>query len=104
MNENQDARFLSGRAEIIDELESSIPRWLCDRTAAMWYPRYVHFLRVNHRHKLLPLLKHRERLLASQLHQSDLSIRRALLSGPCNLCRRQQHNCPVHEYQAAKGR
>lgn len=45
VNENQDARFLSGCAEIIDELESSIPSWLRARNAQSWYPRYVHFLR-----------------------------------------------------------
>ena len=28
VNENQDARFLCSRAEIIDELEESVPSWL----------------------------------------------------------------------------
>lgn len=47
VNENQEARFLSGRAEIIDELETSIPAWVRARNAQSWCPRYIHFLRVR---------------------------------------------------------
>ena len=46
MNQNQDARFLAGRAAIIDELEESIPGWVAARYQEQWHPRYVHFLTV----------------------------------------------------------
>ncbi|CAL8463844.1 g3378 [Coccomyxa elongata] len=78
VNENQDARFLSGRAEIIDELESSIPGWLRERNAAMWYPRYVHFLRVN-RHSADPSMTEaaeKEDAMAQQLDNLEAQVNR----------------------------
>ena len=65
VNENQDARFLSGRAEIIDELESSIPSCLRARNAQSWYPRYVHFLRVSQEYCSDNKIRTRFQMLAS---------------------------------------
>lgn len=47
VSENQAARFMAGRAEIIDELEGSMPAWLRRRTMSSCYPTYIHFLKVN---------------------------------------------------------
>ena len=47
VSENQAARFMAGRAEIIDELEGSLPAWLRRRTMSSCYPTYIHFLKVN---------------------------------------------------------
>jgi len=47
VSENQAARFMAGRAEIIDELEGSLPGWLRKRTMGACYPKYIHFLKVN---------------------------------------------------------
>lgn len=43
--ENGDLRFMSGRAQVIDELETTIPVWLRQRNP-QWYPKFVHILRV----------------------------------------------------------
>eukprot|EP00884_Botryococcus_braunii_P016377 jgi/Botrbrau1/3422/Bobra.139_1s0003.1 len=43
---NSNALFTHGRAEVIDELELNIPRWI-RRRHPEWYPRYVHFLKVD---------------------------------------------------------
>lgn len=47
VSENQAARFIAGRAEIIDELEGSLPGWFRRRTMGGCYPRYIHFLKVG---------------------------------------------------------
>ena len=47
VSENQAARFMAGRAEIIDELESSLPAWLRRRTMSSCYPTYIHFIKVD---------------------------------------------------------
>lgn len=47
VSENQAARFMAGRAEIIDELESSLPAWLRRRTMSRCYPTYIHFIKVD---------------------------------------------------------
>lgn len=47
VSENQAARFMAGRAELIDELEGSLPAWLRRRTMSSCYPTYIHFLKVN---------------------------------------------------------
>ena len=41
--QKQGERFLCGRAELIDELETAAPGWLRRRNAAAW----VHFLKVR---------------------------------------------------------
>ncbi len=43
--ENGDLRFTAGRAQIIDELECTIPAWLRRRNP-QWYPKFVHILTV----------------------------------------------------------
>ena len=43
--ENGDLRFMSGRAQVIDELETTIPVWLRRRNP-QWYPKFVHILTV----------------------------------------------------------
>ncbi|KAL3141754.1 hypothetical protein ABBQ32_004434 [Trebouxia sp. C0010 RCD-2024] len=43
--ENGDLRFTAGRAQIIDELECTIPAWL-RRCNPQWYPKFVHVLTV----------------------------------------------------------
>ena len=37
---------MAGRAEIIDELEGSLPGWLRRHRMQGCYPRYIHFLKV----------------------------------------------------------
>ena len=37
---------MAGRAEIIDELEGSLPGWLRKHRMHGCYPRYIHFLKV----------------------------------------------------------
>lgn len=44
--ENGDLRFTSSRAQIIDELETSMPNWLRQRNP-QWYPKFVHILTVS---------------------------------------------------------
>lgn len=44
--ENGDLRFMSGRAQVIDELETTIPVWLRQRNP-QWYPKFVHILTVR---------------------------------------------------------
>lgn len=44
--ENGDLRFMSSRAQIIDELETTIPNWLRRRNP-QWYPKFVHILTVG---------------------------------------------------------
>lgn len=41
--QKQGERFLCGRAELIDELETAAPSWLRRRNAAAW----VHFLKAR---------------------------------------------------------
>lgn len=35
------------RAQIIDELEICLPRWLREKHEVEWYPRYIHYLEVS---------------------------------------------------------
>ena len=44
--ENGDLRFTASRAQIIDELETTIPAWLRRRNPH-WYPKFVHILTVG---------------------------------------------------------
>ena len=44
--ENGDLRFMSSRAQIIDELETTIPNWFRRRNP-QWYPKFVHILTVG---------------------------------------------------------
>ena len=44
--ENGDLRFTASRAQIIDELETTIPAWLRRRNPH-WYPKFVHILTVS---------------------------------------------------------
>lgn len=50
VSENQAARFLAGRAEIIDELEGSLPAWFRRRALCKSYPKYIHFMKVRTPH------------------------------------------------------
>ena len=45
--QKQGERFLAGRAELVDELETAAPAWLRRRHAAAWNPAWVHFLKVS---------------------------------------------------------
>ncbi|KAL4438685.1 hypothetical protein ABPG77_006289 [Micractinium sp. CCAP 211/92] len=44
--EQQDYKMLLQRARVIDEIESTMPRWM-QRRRPQWFPRYVHMLRIN---------------------------------------------------------
>lgn len=44
--EQQDYKMLLQRARVIDEIESTMPRWM-QRRRPEWFPRYVHMLRIN---------------------------------------------------------
>ncbi|KAL3131635.1 hypothetical protein ABBQ38_007932 [Trebouxia sp. C0009 RCD-2024] len=46
VKENEGLRFLCSKAEVIDEIESTVPQWVKDRNPS-WYPAYVHVLKVN---------------------------------------------------------
>lgn len=43
-SDDDGTKFLCSKAELIDELESSLPRWL---RSDDWYPPYIHILKVN---------------------------------------------------------
>jgi hypothetical protein len=43
-SDDDGTKFLCSKAELIDELESSLPSWL---RADDWYPAHIHILRVN---------------------------------------------------------
>lgn len=44
VTENEGLRFLINKADLIDELELSLPMWL---TQADWFPEYLHVLKVH---------------------------------------------------------
>lgn len=50
--QKQGERFLCGRAELVDELETAAPAWLRRRHAAAWNPAWVHFLKVSETNQL----------------------------------------------------
>ena len=45
VSENADLTFTCSRAQIIDELETTLPHWLRKRNP-QWYPKFVHILTV----------------------------------------------------------
>ena len=45
MKENEGLRFLCSKAEVIDEIESTVPEWVKKRNPG-WYPAFVHVLKV----------------------------------------------------------
>ena len=47
--QKQAERFLCGRCELMDELETAMPTWLRRRHAAQWNPAWVHFLQARAR-------------------------------------------------------
>ena len=46
MKENEGLRFLCSKAEVIDEIESTVPEWVKKRNPG-WYPAFVHVLKVD---------------------------------------------------------
>jgi hypothetical protein len=47
VNDEEGWQFYFCRAQIIDELETTVPEWIKQRNAATWYPKYVHYLQIN---------------------------------------------------------
>jgi cell division protein FtsI/penicillin-binding protein 2 len=56
VNENEKSQFQLSRAAIIDELETTLPQFLKKRSAKLWYPRYIHFIKVNHDYESVKML------------------------------------------------
>ena len=46
VKENEGLRFLCSKAEVIDEIETTVPQWVKDRNPG-WYPAFVHVLKVG---------------------------------------------------------
>lgn len=46
MTENAGLRAVVSKAEIIDELENTLPGWLKRQGGNRWYPYYIHMLKV----------------------------------------------------------
>jgi hypothetical protein len=42
--QDEGLRFLCSKAEIIDELESTLPSWI---KAPRWYPKFIHILKFH---------------------------------------------------------
>lgn len=42
--QDEGLRYLFSKAQIIDELEASLPNWIKRK---QWYPTFVHFLKVH---------------------------------------------------------
>jgi hypothetical protein len=42
--QDEGLRLLHSKAEIIDELEATLPKWV---RAATWYPAFVHILKIH---------------------------------------------------------
>jgi hypothetical protein len=42
--QDEGLRLLHSKAEIIDELEATLPQWVRSRT---WYPAFVHILKIH---------------------------------------------------------
>jgi hypothetical protein len=47
VTEHEALKLLLHKAQVIDELESTLPRWLEDRYQKEWYPRHIHVLRID---------------------------------------------------------
>ena len=47
VTEHEALKLLLYKAEIIDELEATLPRWLENRFRNQWYPRHIHVLRID---------------------------------------------------------
>lgn len=47
MTENAGLRAIVSKAQIIDELENTIPGWLKRQGGNRWYPLYIHVLKVS---------------------------------------------------------
>ncbi len=47
VTEHEALKLLLHKAQVIDELESTLPRWLEDRFEAEWYPKHIHVLRID---------------------------------------------------------
>ena len=45
VKDNEGLNFLCSKAEVIDEIETTVPRWVKDRNPD-WYPAFVHVLKV----------------------------------------------------------
>ncbi len=50
MTENAGLRAVVSKAQIIDELENTLPGWLKRQGGNRWYPYYVHILKVTPPH------------------------------------------------------
>lgn len=46
VKENEGLNFLCSKAEVIDELETTVPDWVKAKNPG-WYPAYVHILKVT---------------------------------------------------------
>lgn len=46
VKDNEGLNFLCSKAEVIDEIETTVPQWVKDRNPD-WYPAFVHVLKVN---------------------------------------------------------
>ncbi len=47
MTENAGLRAILSKAQIIDELENTLPSWLKRQGGNRWYPNYIHILKVR---------------------------------------------------------
>jgi len=56
VNEHEKSQFQLSRACIIDELETTLPEFFRMRNAKLWYPRYIHFIKVNHDYESVKML------------------------------------------------
>lgn len=50
VTENAGLRTVVSKAQIIDELENTLPGWLKSRGGNRWYPPYIHILKVGFCH------------------------------------------------------
>jgi hypothetical protein len=47
MTENAGLRAVVSKAQIIDELENTLPTWLMRKGGNRWFPAYIHVLKVR---------------------------------------------------------
>lgn len=47
VTEHEALKLLLHKAQIIDELEATLPRWLENKFEKDWYPRHIHVLRID---------------------------------------------------------
>jgi len=47
VTEHEGLKLLLSKAQVIDELEATLPRWLEDRFEGQWYPKFIHVLRID---------------------------------------------------------